>query len=522
METGPPDAGLKARAMDEAPIGVTIADATREDVPLVYVNDAFCDITGYSRADALGRNCRFLQGEESDPDAVEAMREAIAAAESVTVELVNYRKDGTPFWNGVTLAPLENAASEVTHYLGFQEDVTARKEAELEVEREHEALDHLVTRINGLIGDVTDLLMRSSTRSDSEHEIVERIAETPPYTFAWVGERDRVRNVVVPSAWAGDGSVADVEIPVDADDFVARALRSGDLEIETDGPAWTANVPAAQSAAAIPLSYGARSYGVLVVHAANEDGLAGRESVVLEALGRTIGAAIDAGESKRRLTADHVVEMEFSLRDRDVFFVDFATAHDCELTYEGTVPGADGSFSMFFTTDASPDAVSAYANSSEVADADVLSQDGGRTLAVFRVDENPLVGFLADRGMRAQSIEVAADEAKLVVESAAGDGARDAADEFKSRYDDVTLLSYRERDRPPVTNSEFVSAVENRLTGRQLAALQSAFVSGYYESNRSVTGDELAASMGVSRSTFHQHLRAAERKLISEFFAERP
>ncbi|MFB6109075.1 MAG: PAS domain S-box protein [Haloplanus sp.] len=121
---------VKNRAMDEARIGISIADDRVPDQPLVYVNEGFERITGYDAEDALGRNCRFLQGPATDADAVERFRERIDAREPTATELVNYRADGTPFWNRVRVGPVEDETGEVTHYVGFQADVTERKRGE--------------------------------------------------------------------------------------------------------------------------------------------------------------------------------------------------------------------------------------------------------------------------------------------------------------------------------------------------------------------------------------------------------
>jgi len=131
---------LKNRAMDEAPIGITIADMTAEDEPLVYVNAGFERLTGYPADEAVGANCRFLQGEGTDEESVAAMREAIEAEESVQVELMNYRMDGTPFWNEVTLSPIPEPDGSVEYYLGFQQEVTQRKEYELRLEEQRDDL----------------------------------------------------------------------------------------------------------------------------------------------------------------------------------------------------------------------------------------------------------------------------------------------------------------------------------------------------------------------------------------------
>ena len=119
---------LKERAMDEATVGIQITDATQDGNPLVYVNDGFERMTGYARADAIGRNPRFLQGEDSDPDQVARLREAIDSEEPISIELRNYREDGTPYWTRVSVAPVTDEEGVVTNYVGIQQDVTDRKE----------------------------------------------------------------------------------------------------------------------------------------------------------------------------------------------------------------------------------------------------------------------------------------------------------------------------------------------------------------------------------------------------------
>lgn len=115
---------LRNTAMDEAPLGITIADPSQPDTPLVYINDGFCELTGYSRDEMLGQNCRFLQGEATREEPVARMQTAIDAGERVTVELRNYRKEGAMFWNRVTIVPIRSESGTVTGWLGYQEDVT--------------------------------------------------------------------------------------------------------------------------------------------------------------------------------------------------------------------------------------------------------------------------------------------------------------------------------------------------------------------------------------------------------------
>jgi sigma-B regulation protein RsbU (phosphoserine phosphatase) len=121
---------LKDRALDVAAEGITIADARRPDRPLIYANEGFERMTGYPVAEVLGRNCRFLQGPATDPAPVAEIRAALAESRECVVEILNYRKDGTTFWNRLSIAPVRDASGEVTHFIGIQSDVTARRQAE--------------------------------------------------------------------------------------------------------------------------------------------------------------------------------------------------------------------------------------------------------------------------------------------------------------------------------------------------------------------------------------------------------
>lgn len=121
---------LKDRALSASSEGVTIADARLPDRPLIYVNAGFERLTGYSRNEVLGRNCRFLQGAGTDADTVTEIRSAIQAGRDCTLEILNYRKNGEPFWNRLAITPVRDEEGEVTHFIGIQSDVSARRRAE--------------------------------------------------------------------------------------------------------------------------------------------------------------------------------------------------------------------------------------------------------------------------------------------------------------------------------------------------------------------------------------------------------
>ncbi len=149
----------KTRAIEEAPIGITLADPSQPDNPLVYANERFVSLSGYQREDVLGRNCRFLQGERTQPEKVDALRTGVENQEPTSVELLNYRKDGTEFWNRVTVAPVHDDTGQLINYVGFQQDVTEQKRNQQRLEKRERVLRELHTATRQLYppGDVSEI-----------------------------------------------------------------------------------------------------------------------------------------------------------------------------------------------------------------------------------------------------------------------------------------------------------------------------------------------------------------------------
>ena len=132
---------LKEKVLREISQGVIITDANRL---IISANQAFLAITGYREEEILGRNCKFLQGPQTDAGTVEKIRAALNNGVEFYGEIQNYRKDGTLFWNQLSISPMRGEQGEVTHFIGVQSDITDRVDAETKMEREHDQLVQLL------------------------------------------------------------------------------------------------------------------------------------------------------------------------------------------------------------------------------------------------------------------------------------------------------------------------------------------------------------------------------------------
>ena len=121
---------LLERAINAAGEGICIAGPNEAGNPLLYVNHGFEQLTGYLAEEVLGQNMRFLQGADTDQAAVDRMQEAMESEQEFTTELLNYRKDGTPFWKRISVTPVKDAEGKVSHFVAILHDLTERKRAE--------------------------------------------------------------------------------------------------------------------------------------------------------------------------------------------------------------------------------------------------------------------------------------------------------------------------------------------------------------------------------------------------------
>lgn len=169
---------LFEQAMAQTRMAVCLSDPSQPDMPIVFANRAFRRLTGYDEEEILGRNCRFLQGPKTDKQAVGRVREAIANEDVIVVELLNYRKDGTPFWNALHLGPIYDSKGKLIYFFGSQWDVSDVRAARAEERHAREMareLSHRMKNMFSVISGIVNVMGRVRGVEKEAAEINSRI-----------------------------------------------------------------------------------------------------------------------------------------------------------------------------------------------------------------------------------------------------------------------------------------------------------------------------------------------------------
>ena len=166
--------GIYFAVVEMTRMPMILADPRQPDCPIVFANNAFLDLTGYETGEIVGRNCRFLQGAGTDPEAVRQLREAIEERRATALEILNYRRDGTPFWNAIFMGPVFDEAGELLYFFASQLDVSQRRESEntLRQAQKMEAIGQLTAGLahdfNNLLHVMSGSLERLKSRRDDD------------------------------------------------------------------------------------------------------------------------------------------------------------------------------------------------------------------------------------------------------------------------------------------------------------------------------------------------------------------
>lgn len=173
---GPGGVDAFAAAMRSNRLAMIVTDPDRDDNPIVFVNDAFLQLTGYAREEIVGSNCRLLQGPETDAATVSRIRAALDARTDINVDILNYRKDGSPFWNALYISPVFDEHGRLLYFFSSQADVTGRKDAEQLVYVEKERIERAVEERTAELRERTaELESALEARTALLHEVDHRV-----------------------------------------------------------------------------------------------------------------------------------------------------------------------------------------------------------------------------------------------------------------------------------------------------------------------------------------------------------
>ncbi|ELY58931.1 bacterio-opsin activator domain-containing protein [Natronolimnohabitans innermongolicus] len=411
-----------------------------------------------------------------------------------------------------------------------------RARQERERRRQRERLESL-NRLNRIGHDITHAVITTETRADLEQRVCERLAESDAYRFAWIGGVNPGSDRVVPKAAAGveDGYLDAIEVSAVEDDDSGQgpsgtAIRTGSVQVANDvldSPEfepWREDAleRGYRSSAAVPIVHEDLVYGVLNIYSASPRAFEGPETTILARIGDVIAHAITAIERKDALVSDAVIELEFRVGELAPPLIGLSTEEECTIEFEQLIRGDETLLAY-----GSAEGVDQEAFSEAVEKTDGFGDV--RFLAVRRnAFEFELVApaavslfeTIATHGGRVKSATIDDGEFRFVVELPRGRDTRQMIELIREQRDDVTYLAQRTRERSERSDSNSSSVLEDELTEKQRAALETAYFAGYFDWPRESTGEEISDRLGIAPATFNQHLRTAERKFFDSVLGE--
>lgn len=415
---------------------------------------------------------------------------------------------------------------------GIFRDVTERERREHELSRQRDELARL-DRINTVIRGINRALIDADTRDAIETTVCERLVETGPYMFAWVGGIDLAAGRVTPRTTAGieEGYLDEITITTDGETAqgpTGRAVRTGEVHAMQDirgDPAYEpwredAIERGYQSSCAVPLQYEETIYGVLNVYADGPDVFDANERSVLAELGGLIGHAINAIERKEALMTESHIELEFQVRDAVRPLIEALEGDASTLRFDRTVPTDEGSYLVYTTAtgiagDRFIETITAIPGISHARRIDATED-----LFELTMNDPPLISAIASHGGRVRSVIVEDGVLRGVAVYPNNTDIRAAVGALQGAYADAELIAQRQTEYPEQTPQNRLTRLGDRLTEKQRSVLEVAHFSGFFEWPRASTGAEIAGSLGIAAPTFSQHLRAAERKVFATLFEE--
>ncbi|WP_435348401.1 PAS domain S-box protein [Haloarchaeobius sp. HRN-SO-5] len=507
--------------------GIYVLD---DEYRFVLVNDAYVELTGYTREELLGAHCSHVVGEDISRLASELSQElAGGEGDHAVVEAEIPRDEGDGVLAESKFTALNGSDDGYAGSVGVVRDVTERRQRERAIERHRE---HLVVLndLSRVVRDITDAVIEQSTREEIERVVCEGLAGADSYQFAWTGEVDSKSDSLQFRTGVGVDGPPETTISVDPDDEVSacpagmaaitRELQTAQTVPNARFDLWPDGGSEVESWAAIPISYGGTLYGVLNVATDRRNAFTGDEEAVVRHLGEVVGHAIAAVERKRALLSDEVVELEFAVRDY-LDGLETSCATDGLLTLERWVPAGDDTYLAYGTErDGMLDTLDALVEERpHLREVTVLEESEDRTRFELRMVEPPILAAITDHGGYIEQAAIRDGDYHIQIHLATSADVRGVIELVQDTFEGAQLVSRRQVSRDTGYTRGTIQLLSERLTDRQRTALEAAFYSGYFEWPRKSSGQDVADSMDITPPTFHQLLRKAHQRLLESVLA---
>jgi transcriptional regulator with GAF, ATPase, and Fis domain len=486
----------------------------------------------------------FLDGTPITTDPSAAGRRLDRSSELASAIAVPLGDDGVLLAGSTDADALDEITEEIADLVAATAEAAfdrVRREDELrerdrELCRRNRRLSRL-NRINDVIREIDGALVGADTREGIEYAVCERLTADDRFGFAWIGTLDEDGQELTPRAWAGEGAgylnstsfgingaepepavrtVRTHELTVVSN--VAGELRAADWRPEALSP-WLS------IGSQLPLVHDESLYGVLSVYASQQDAFDETTRTVLTELSETIGAAITAITQRDALLSDTVTELEYETTDEEAPLLRLARAGDCKIGIDDGVQQVPDGVVAFATVregsiDELRDGAASIVGIDDLRAVSDPDSDGPFTVQL-RLPRSFVATRLVEQGAVLRGLSVTPSAMRLEVEVPRPITVRTIDEVLTSAYPDATLRSQHERRRSTTTD-RLRSGLVDRLTDRQLEVARTAYHSGFFETPRRNTGEDVAATLGISPSAFYQLDRTVQRKLFATLFERTP
>ena len=405
------------------------------------------------------------------------------------------------------------------------------REQDRTLQTQNEQLTAL-NRINETIREIDQALVQAETREEIDHTVCELLTADDRFRFAWIGTVNPMTDTLEPRAWAGteQGYLDSQSLTVQSSgaEPAGQTAATGDVTMVTNVAAelreeeWRKDAISRDylSVLSIPLVYNDLNHGVLTVYAPTQKAFDETTKAVLAELGETIASALSAIERKNALLTTSMTRVEFDIKDPKFVLSRLAQDAECTVSYQGGVQqSTEGNYVFVTVEDGAIDAVTDTASQLiGVDEVQQISVDGEGGVLRLRLTQPFLALELAEHGAVFREATADPTSTTLVIDIPDSIDVRMIAQLVRETFTDVELLSKQTLDH--ATEHNLYTKFLDSVTERQLEVVQTAYYSGFFESPRESTGEEVAETLDISSPAFYQHVRTVQRKLFAALFEE--